>query len=357
VDALLLFLGVAVVIGGAVAGVARLVLRRGVAPRRHVTAIALVAGVAGFATWLVFAYDWVVYSLSENGPSYYAFSDYMEYRRAVEGFAGVAIGLGYALLASAAVAGAAFLGRRPGSWWFVPAAFAAAGSIGLPALVPAVLPRAEYGKDRVYYLSRGGPYEVPPGVGRPTVCFAYGIERPDGPLPPGETDPELCLQFRRTPASETLEVYDIADELNESSIRPRDSAGDLSIEGLEIASADWTGDAPPPAQPTVSLPSAVEPPAGDEETKAKVLRLSAHMESCRRTELDYVPCAQPDMLRHAGIPLGAVSVETVTRDGYTIVGRSATGNSFTLSRHRPGRERRSCSMPGAEGCPGTSGRW
>jgi hypothetical protein len=161
-----------------------------------------------------------------------------------------------------------------------------------------------------------------------------------------------------SPASpDALNVYDIANELNESSIRPHDPVSGLAIEGLEIARGDWTGDVSPPGQPTVTLPPAVEPAAGDEETKAKVLRLAAHMETCRRAELDYVPCAKPDSLRHAGVLLEAVSVEAVTRDGYTIVGSSATGNRFTLSHHRPRPARRFCSRPGADGCLGASGRW
>ena len=72
---LLVFFGVALAVGVGVAGVTRLALGWSVKPGRLATAIALVAGAAAFATWVVFAFDWMAYSLSENGPSSYAFSD------------------------------------------------------------------------------------------------------------------------------------------------------------------------------------------------------------------------------------------------------------------------------------------
>lgn len=80
------------------------------------------------------------------------------------------------------------------------------------------------------------------------------------------------------------------------------------------------------------------------------------MENCRRTQGGYVPCAKSDMLLQAGVPLKAMSVESVSRNGYTIVGSSATGNSFTLSHHRPRPPQRTCTR-GTEGCLDANARW
>jgi hypothetical protein len=205
--AFLFVFGIGVLAGAAVAVVSQAALRHPL--------LAGLAGCASTAAWLLFAFDWMLYAVGENGPAYYSFSTYVEYRRAVEGLGGVAIGLGYALLAGAVVVGATVLSRRAGRGWAVATAPIVVGAVALPALVPGVLPRVEHGRDPVLHLSHG-PYKDP-GTGMTTVCFHYGVERLGaGPDAVGN-DPELCVRRRHR-----MNAYELSEELNDSGIRPRD---------------------------------------------------------------------------------------------------------------------------------------
>jgi hypothetical protein len=253
----------------------------------------------------------------------------VEYRQAMEGPWGVAAAVGYAALAGTLVVGTSLLARRAGAWWALPAGLAAAASIALPALVPAALPRAEYGKDAVWHASDGGPYEDP-ATGWTNVCFVHGVEGAEPAA--GPAGPSLCLQLENAPP-EAVSAYDLAEQLNDSGTRPYDQLEDRS--GLV-------------------------PPARDRAARTSVIRLATHMRTCRRALRDYVPCAEPVRLRRAGVELGPApgqaSVVAVSPDEYTVVGRSLDGGAFTLTQRDGAPATRACVPPGDGRCP-ASGRW
>jgi hypothetical protein len=55
--------------------------------------VAVLAGIAAGATWVVFVFEWIVYDVRENGPVYAKSTEYVQYREAIESSA-VAIGFG-----------------------------------------------------------------------------------------------------------------------------------------------------------------------------------------------------------------------------------------------------------------------
>jgi hypothetical protein len=240
--------------GAALAAIGRRVLAHSGEPDRRARIISRVAGVTAALTWAVFGFDQLIYGVRENGPTYYPFSAYMEYRHALAGPAALLAGLGYALLPAAALIAAGLAYRRLG--WVAAAALVALGSIAiaLPAVVPGTLPRSEYGKDAVFHLSRGGPFSTPADP-RPTVCFDYSVEGgPPGPSV-GKADPELCLALRPNDAARRLlggefapvegdhpSVYDLGIALNDMGVRPYDKPPRLEVDGLETEDAHWTGE-------------------------------------------------------------------------------------------------------------------
>ncbi|HEX2233720.1 MAG TPA: hypothetical protein VHG69_10190 [Thermoleophilaceae bacterium] len=382
---LLFVFGIGAVAGAIVAAATWQLLRRAY-PRARVGWIAALAGAAAAATWVLFAYEWLSYSLSENQPSYYPHSDYIEYRRAVDGGPGLAIGLGYSLLAGTLVAMgyAAFRWKGPGLAMI--SALLALGAVALPLLVPAVLPRAEYGKDPVFYLSRGPPIEDP-ATGTARLCVMYGVERP-GPDPPGRrSDPELCLDFRLTRVSrrlvrdpspvsvDRLSVYDIQDELNESDVRPQDPVDPdlIDIEGVELERARWTGALDPPTRPLAVPPESVEELGEprkraleralrrrDRETKARILRVERYLRSCRARTGDYRQCVDGAGLSRLGVPIGRgprqVRVAARGARSYAISSFSPRSGSFSLGAGPAVPDMRVCDIRGSGGCP-PSGRW
>jgi hypothetical protein len=181
--------------------------------------VAILAGVAAVATWLVFLSDWVIYSIGENGPVYYAFSAYAKYRDAVDGFAGLVVGAGYALLAASVVVAGALLARRSRVVWVIAAPAMICATV-LPALVPSVLPRVEWGKDRVLY-------EVPAVAG--DACFNYGVEVPGRRA--AVRKPTLCVLLRSG-----IDRDEAWLQLNEAGIEPYD---DVDVDA--VARAHWLG--------------------------------------------------------------------------------------------------------------------
>jgi hypothetical protein len=367
---LLLFVFGIGLVAGAVVAVVTWGLLRG---HRSVRWVAPLAGVAAGATWVLFALDWVFYSVLENQPSYYPHSDYVQYRRAQDGLGVVASGLGYTLLAGSLVGIAEALRRRQGlaRWWAAAAALVAGGAIALPLVVPASLPRAEFGKDPVFYLSKGPPI-VDPATGNSRVCFMYGVQRP-GPEPPGgPSDPEVCLDFR--PSGE-LDTYDVQNALNESSVRPHDPvpADAIDTEGLELERAQWTGALEPPPRPLATPPEELEEVGEarkralerdlrrrDRATKHRVARVAGLLRRCEARTKDYRRCSDPADLRRAGVPLGPgpgqVRVTARGRHGFAIQSFSARGGQFGLSEFPSARVLRTCEIRGSGACP-ADGFW
>lgn len=312
--------------------------------------VAVLAGGAGAVTWFVFGFESLLYSTRENGPVYYSFSDYVEYRNAPS----EPIGVGYAVLTAALVIGAALAGRGRR----VALALAAAGSIALPVAVPAALPRAEYGKDPVFHTPTS--YEDPTS-GRPVVCLAYGVQR-IGVDPTTVDEPDLCFQLPDRSTAPRLVtgrplVLDpdtprrLAKALNESGIRPRDPLENIDLDGIEIVHATWSGTQVP--QPAHSEPT------NDSETKRQLERLARRLNACSAAD-GYAACTDIDALARAGIFVGEgsgqLTISAVTRNGYIVTGQSTSGTAFTISRERGIPAARFCAPSGSHGCS-PRGRW
>lgn len=243
----LLFLGFPVVLGVVSSAVMRAVgLSRAQAAVRAgaVAAFSLIAGA-------VFAYDQLVYSVSEGGPEYYAFSPYMRYRRAVDG-SGWALVLVAYQLAPAVLLTAAFTGERKlrRRWLRYLLLFVAVASMPLALIPPAALPRSEYGKDPVLHVA--GPASVPrPGATQfVETCFLYGVERIGVDAPDfGAATARLCLYLANTRDARQLAgvdyeegsptIYDIANELNADGIKPFEKPQKIGIDGLQLRDARW----------------------------------------------------------------------------------------------------------------------
>jgi hypothetical protein len=355
------------VLGAAAAGITHAALRRrGVA--RYDKVLATLAGTAAALAWTLFAFDWFLYSISENGPTYYAFSDYLQYRRALSGFVGIAIGVGYAALAGSLACAAAVVLRRVGPLLALVLGLAALGSVALPVAVPAALPRAEYGKVPVFHISRGAYVEAESG--QPAVCFFYGIEHPDAGPPTGRSQPELCLFFRPNAAARGLveppspessgapSVFDVADYLNEAEVRPYDRVNHVDVDGLELTRSEWPNGPTPPSA-TKPEPPLIGRLVDDARTRSNVVRMARYMAGCRRREGSYLPCIDPYRLHAArvrlGEGLGNVAVLGVSGNGFSLVGNSSEDHTFRLVRL--GRtELRTCTPRGLGGCSG-AGRW
>lgn len=335
--------------------------------------VGLVAGVAAAITWFVFVVDWALYGLSENGPNYYRFSAYVEYRDA----AAVPIGVGYAVVTGLLVAGAVLAHRRGGLHSDLALAFAAVVSIGLPVAVPAALPRLEYGKDPVFHVT---DVREDAATGRPEVCVSYGVQEIGADPSTDAADPNLCVQLPNTSTAPRLvtggpspdlgtKPYRLAEALYESGVRPYDLLDNLELDGFEIVYAAWTNPPPgsrqqkPPPGPQPQEPRVAEPahfvPTGDAGTKKNLLRLAGILDACSAVD-DYEQCADIDEIARAGIALGPeagqLDISAVTDEAYEITGLSTSGNRFVISRVRDKPAARSCWPSGRRGCP-ASGRW
>jgi hypothetical protein len=107
----LIVFGPVILGGAAIAFFGRRLLSRAGLKRTPAWVMAVLAAVA--ATWLVFVVDAIFYAIGENGPEYYDFSTYQEYRDlTTDGLWFVPISLGYAALTTALALGAAAAWRR-----------------------------------------------------------------------------------------------------------------------------------------------------------------------------------------------------------------------------------------------------
>lgn len=242
---------------------------------RRVGLLALGASFAAGAVWFV---DVLAYSLNDTGPEYYGFSTYMQYRRTfffpgsrLEGRM-YGLWLAYALLPVMLVLLRAVLrdrGRRV-SHWLLPLV---AGSVLLPAIVPSLLPRSEFGKDEVFF-----PYAPPEPSTTPTqgprVCFAYGTQDESDVTLQAENAPKLCLRLRKSPQADSLQevdapdderasAYDLADELNRQGHQPYEVPTELDFPGVAIEDACWVplgaAGGPPPTDICTSAPTPALP--------------------------------------------------------------------------------------------------
>jgi hypothetical protein len=234
-----------IVFGPVIAGAAaiaffgRRVLDRAGLARRPAVVTAVLAGLAAGLTWVVFVIEGALYALGENGPEYYDFSAYSEYRELTGDLIWfIPISLGYAALTTALALGAAVVWRRVHPSLGVALAAAACVAVFLPAKVPSELDRVEYGKDRVLHPLRDSDRERPYATAPTTSCFEYSVEGLYPPAPES-SGPVLCLDLR-SDGSRVTRVQ-VADELNDSGLEPYDVPDSVDLDGILLDGARWTG--------------------------------------------------------------------------------------------------------------------
>jgi type IV pilus assembly protein PilA len=97
----------------------------------------------------------------------------------------------------------------------------------------------------------------------------------------------------------------------------------------------------------------------DAEAKSNVRNLVSHMESCFTTAETYVGCdaAQTD-IASSGLPVGAggsLAISAQTTTGYTLVGTSKSGHTFTYAKTAAGTTKSCTPAGGGGGC--NAGAW
>ena len=105
----------------------------------------------------------------------------------------------------------------------------------------------------------------------------------------------------------------------------------------------------------------------DSEAKSNARNIVSHVESCYTQEQDYQLCDGATLataasdLASSGIPIGSaggeVAVTSTAADGYTVVGTSKSGNTFTIKKTAGNFDKPyTCSTGGKAGC-GDGGKW
>ena len=99
----------------------------------------------------------------------------------------------------------------------------------------------------------------------------------------------------------------------------------------------------------------------DSEAKSNVRNLVSHMESCFTTAETYSGCDTSTDVTESGITLGTAEGEveivaaSLSDDGYQLVGRSRSGESFTYTKDTTATPAVSKTCTGNHGCNG--GTW
>jgi type IV pilus assembly protein PilA len=98
----------------------------------------------------------------------------------------------------------------------------------------------------------------------------------------------------------------------------------------------------------------------DSSAKSAARNLVTSMESFYATNKTYVGAASDNDVSKSGVlgsGSGEASISTATTSGYTVVGHSASGNEFTITKTGSGGDvDRTCSTTGKGACP-SSGNW
>ena len=97
--------------------------------------------------------------------------------------------------------------------------------------------------------------------------------------------------------------------------------------------------------------------AQDTDSKASVRQLYTYVESCYTDSQSYASCTTA-LMDPTGLPvgsgLGQVDVTATSATGFTIVGRSKSGTTFTLTKTTSSLPQRTCT-PSTGGCK--AGSW
>jgi type IV pilus assembly protein PilA len=98
----------------------------------------------------------------------------------------------------------------------------------------------------------------------------------------------------------------------------------------------------------------------DSSAKSAARNLVTSIESYYATNKTYVGASTDNDVQKSGVlgsGAGQADISTATTSGYTLVGHSASGNSFTISKTGAGNTiDRTCTTTGSGGCPG-NGSW
>ena len=98
----------------------------------------------------------------------------------------------------------------------------------------------------------------------------------------------------------------------------------------------------------------------DSSAKSAARNLVSSVESFYATNKTYVGAEDDDDVKKSGVlgtGDGQANISTSTTDGYTVVGKSASGNNFTITRTGTGGAlSRTCTTTDKGACP-SSGKW
>jgi type IV pilus assembly protein PilA len=98
----------------------------------------------------------------------------------------------------------------------------------------------------------------------------------------------------------------------------------------------------------------------DSSAKSAARNLVSSIESFYATNKTYVGAASDQDVQKSGVlgsGSGEADISTSTTDSYVIVGHSASGNEFTMTKTGTGASvQRTCTTTGKGACP-TSGNW
>ncbi|MBN1530236.1 MAG: type II secretion system protein [Thermoleophilaceae bacterium] len=98
----------------------------------------------------------------------------------------------------------------------------------------------------------------------------------------------------------------------------------------------------------------------DSSAKSNARNMVSALESCYANDSSYGNCASSQDVVASGIEVGTgsnqVNLSTLATGSYQIVAKSASGNSFTITKSGSGPVERRCSSTGSGGCP-SSGNW
>jgi type IV pilus assembly protein PilA len=102
----------------------------------------------------------------------------------------------------------------------------------------------------------------------------------------------------------------------------------------------------------------------DSSAKSDARNLVSHVESCFADKQDYSQCDTSADLGNTGITWGAAggqaevtAAAAAPTIGWTIVGHSKSGNTFTITKATDGTIARTCSTGGQGGCPTGGTNW
>jgi type IV pilus assembly protein PilA len=98
----------------------------------------------------------------------------------------------------------------------------------------------------------------------------------------------------------------------------------------------------------------------DASAKSNVRNMVSALESCYANASSYASCDTSQDVVASGIPTGTgngqVDLTSLSSGSYRVVGKSASGNNFTISKSGSGAATRTCSTTSSGACP-SSGNW